>query len=82
MSTFIALLASLAAYTGTVAVANWLQSVPGSPLSYDIMRALSVLSNNYALEYGVPAPFHWAVGGLILILPALICYWLVRNIFR
>jgi len=82
MSTFIALLASLAVYTGTVGVANWLQSVPNSPFSYDIFRALSVLSNNYALEFGVPAPFHWAVGGLVLILPAIICFWLIRNVFR
>ncbi len=82
MSTFIALLASLAVYTGTVCAANWSQSIPGAPFNYDIYMALSVLSNNYALEFGVPSPFNWAVGGLILIVPALICFWLIRSIFR
>ena len=36
MSTFFALLLSLAAYTGTVVVANWTQTLQDSPLSYDI----------------------------------------------
>ncbi len=82
MSTFFALLLSLATYTGTVAVANWTQTLQDTPLSYDIFRALSILSNNYALELGVPAPFHWGVGGLALVLPAFICFWIVKNALR
>ncbi len=86
MATINALLMCLAAYTGTVVLANYLGGPQGGtipqPLNFDIYSAALKLSETYGLAWGVPEPFHWGVGIFLLILPSLIVFWLFRNIFR
>lgn len=82
MSTLIALLLALAVYTCTVAALNYKNSNEGDPLNLDIYQAFDIASTEYGISMGIPEPVHWAVGGLVLILPAIIIFAIIRFIVR
>ncbi|MEM7621443.1 MAG: hypothetical protein AAF228_13535 [Pseudomonadota bacterium] len=82
MSTLIALLISLAVYTCTVAAINYKNAAEGSPLNFDIYQAFDTASSEYGLIIGIPEPIHMAVGGLVLVLPAIIVFAIIRFIVR
>lgn len=82
MSTLIALLISLGVYTCTVAAINYQNQNPGDPLNFDIYQAFEIASREYGLLVGIPEPIHMMVGGLVLILPAIIIFAVIRFIVR
>jgi hypothetical protein len=82
MATTIALILSLAVYTCTVAGVNYRSAPEGAPFNFDIYSAVESLSVQYGLAMGIPAPLHWAFGCVVIILPALLCFWIVRFIIR
>ncbi|MGI9387175.1 MAG: hypothetical protein ACR2OX_07065 [Methyloligellaceae bacterium] len=82
MATTIALILSLAVYTCTVAGINYRSAPEGAPLNFDIYNAVESISVQYGLTWGLPEPFHWAFGCVSIVVPAILCFWIVRFIIR
>lgn len=82
MSTLIALLLSLAVYTCTIAAINYKNSNEGDPLDFDIYTAFNSAATEYGLNLGIPEPIHMIAGGLILIVPAIVAFAVIRFIVR
>ncbi|GBF27625.1 hypothetical protein MnTg02_02682 [bacterium MnTg02] len=83
MATAIALILSLAVYTGTIVGINYRSAPEGAPLNFDIYNAAESLSVQYGLGMvGIPEPFHWAFGCIAIIIPALLCFSIVRFVIR
>lgn len=82
MATTIALILSLAVYNCTIVGINYRSAPEGAPLNFDIYNAVESFSVQYGLAMGIPEPFHWALGCVAVIIPALLCFWIVRFIIR
>ena len=82
MATTIALILSLAVYTCTIVGINYRSAPEGAPLNFDIYNAAESLSVQYGLGMGIPEPFHWAFGSVAIIIPALLCFAIVRFVIR
>ncbi len=86
MSSLIALLLSLATYTGTIIAINYQFKTPGDNLSYSIYNAFDIASKGFGdptlAKLNEFYPLDAIFGGAMLIMPAIVVYALVRFIVR
>ncbi len=82
MATLVALLLALAVYTLTIYVLNVQGSPEGARPSFDIESAFNIAGQQYGIPLGVPPELIPVVSVLVLIVPAILVFSIVRIIVK